>query len=340
MFTDRYGIVEKGILMIFAGKSSYGFTDGIFLNEYHIGYLNLCKVVTKIGLTIGNATSIDKDKQICMKKCFSEYLERFALGIPIQKNILIKSVNVIKDDISDNEFTAFGYGDSEFGHNDTTGTATGLYSQKIIDKAVRELLEKNEVLCFWYGNCGRKIVLNNDIVNIINNYNFIADDFYCFVVNELSNVPTIIVLGFKNKRLLTSGVSCDYNIVESLNNALGEAKTIEWQQYNNNCSALNNYTNKEQQKIMSCIMQKNKEYDSVCISELESINGGMQINDWIDDIRWKILYSDDKLGLKTVKCISKHLMSSIPIKENIKKCEKKEIIKKYYIYKEVDCPIV
>ena len=325
--------------MIFARKSSYGFTESIFLNEYHIGYLNLCKVATEIGLTIGNATSIDIDKQVCMKKCFSEYLERFALGIPIQKNDLVKSVNVIKGDISDNVFTEFGYGDSEFGHNDTTGTATGIYSQKIIDKAVRELLEKNEVLCFWYGNCGRKLVINNDVVNIINNYNFIADDFYCFVVNELSNIPTIIVLGFKNKRLLTSGVSCDYNILESLNNALGEAKTIEWQQYNNRHSALNNYTNREQKEILNNVIQKNNNYDSVCISELESMNSQIEVSDWIDDIRMKILYSDDKLGLKTVKCISKHLMSSIPIKENIKKCGEKEIIKKYYMYTEVDCPI-
>ena len=46
--------------MVFAKKNDYGVTEDVFLNRQHISYANLCEVKTPLGLTIGNATAIDK----------------------------------------------------------------------------------------------------------------------------------------------------------------------------------------------------------------------------------------------------------------------------------------
>ena len=73
--------------MIFAKKNDYGVTEDVFLNRQHISYANLCEVKTPLGLTIGNATAIDKRKQICLKKCFSEYLERFDTMIQQERQL-------------------------------------------------------------------------------------------------------------------------------------------------------------------------------------------------------------------------------------------------------------
>ena len=101
--------------MIFVKKNDYGVTEDVFLNRQHISYANLCEVKTPLGLTIGNATAIDKRKQICLKKCFSEYLERFALGIPIGKIQKTDAINLADKSIEQIHFSDFGYGDSEYG---------------------------------------------------------------------------------------------------------------------------------------------------------------------------------------------------------------------------------
>lgn len=43
------------------------------------------------------------------------------------------------------------------GNIDTTGTAAGTISTKVIEKAIFELLEKNELYLFWYLNIGERL---------------------------------------------------------------------------------------------------------------------------------------------------------------------------------------
>lgn len=326
--------------MIFARKKCYGITRNTFLDEYSIGYVNLCKVMTPIGLTIGNATSIDLNKQICIKKCYSEYLERFALGIPVNKNLYCSSFDITRKSIRTNSFSAFGYGDTKYGHNDTTATATGIKSEEVINKALCELLEKNEVLCFWYGNCGKRVKINKLLEDKINNLNFISDKFFCFIINELSNYSTVIVLGMKGKRLITTGVSCTGCAMESFDNAIKEAKIIEWQQYNNKQSEFSNYSTIEMQDIYKVIECKNSNFMSTDILPDRNYKSVLNLKSWISDICLKVIFSDEKTGLKTIKCVSEQLLSALPICNNIIKSMDKEIVRRYFVCKEVDCPIV
>ena len=219
--------------MLFTKKRNFGVTQRDFLKEAALGYLNLCKVQTNIGYTANNATSIDENKKIALKKCYSEYLERYSLGINIESKKSVKVLNHIEKKLKNNYLSAFAYGNSVTGHNDTTGTAAGLHSDIIINKAVCELVEKNEVFCFWYSNNGKVIEPNNYIKNIINKLNFVSTNFFCFCSQEISNYPTVIVLGFLHERLITTGVSCTDNMYSSLQNAFQEAKIVEWQQFKN-----------------------------------------------------------------------------------------------------------
>lgn len=326
--------------MIFAKKNSYGVTNSVFLNQHYIGYANLCRVKTNQGLTIGNATSIDKNKQICVKKCFSEYLERFALGIPVDKNKKCDVLNYIDKSMKSIKFSNFGYGDSLYSHNDTTGTATGKLSDKVICKAICELVEKNEALCFWYSNCGKKIILNKKIREKIFKMNFISDEFYCFLINEITNFPTIIFWGFRNGKLLTTGISCTNDIRNSLDNAIQEAKIIEWQQYNNEKSIFFNYSEAELKNIHNIVMKKNKSLEIIDLSCNTIFEEEMKFSNWIKEVYVKLVFVDEKRGLKTIKCISKELLASIPIKENIEKSLNMEVVKRYYKDVLIDCPIV
>ena len=69
-------------------------------------------------------------------------------------------------------------------------------------------------------------------------------------------------------------------------------------------------------------------------------NHKIELKAWIKNIEVNVIYADEKRGLKTIKCISKELMSSIPIRENIALYKSKEIIKRYYKNSIIDCPIV
>ena len=146
--------------MIFANKERYGITRNIFLKQSYIGCLNLCRVKTKLGISIGDATSRDINKLVSIKKCYNEYLERFSLGISIDREDTVQSINIIDNSICNRKKKLFAYGDTSYGHNDTTGTATGINSYIIIEKAIRELIEKNDVLCFWYNDSGKVISLS------------------------------------------------------------------------------------------------------------------------------------------------------------------------------------
>lgn len=326
--------------MVFAKKNDYGVTEDVFLNRQHISYANLCEVKTPLGLTIGNATAIDKRKQICLKKCFSEYLERFALGIPIGKIQKTDAINLADKSIEQIHFSDFGYGDSEYGHNDTTGTATGYLSEAVISKALCELIEKNEALCFWYSEHGKRIIQDENFKMMLHRMNFISTEFYGYVIHEISNFPTVIILGFHEERLLTTGIACTDSIEKSLEAAIEEAKIIEWQQYNNEKSGLYHYSKEEREAIRGMLHKKNQGSESIKISDEPELQKELQLADWVQHIYIKVIYADEMRGLKTVKCISKELLSSIPIKENIEKTLNKEIVQRYYKNQTIDCPIL
>lgn len=86
--------------------------------------------------------------------------------------------------------------------------------------------------------------------------------------------------------------------------------------------------------------KKNQGSESIKISDEPELQKELQLADWVQHIYIKVIYADEMRGLKTVKCISKELLSSIPIKENIEKTLNKEIVQRYYKNQTIDCPIL
>lgn len=128
--------------------------------------------------------------------------------------------------------------------------------------------------------------------------------------------------------------------MESFDNAIKEAKIIEWQQYNNIQSEFWRYSDTEMQDIYKIIDYKSKTLKSIDIFSDKYLNSVLDIKSWVGDIYLKIVFTDEKTGLKTIKCVSDQLLSALPIYSNILKSMDKEIIRRYFINKEVDCPIV
>lgn len=326
--------------MLFANKERYGVTGNIFLNQSYIGYLNLCKVKTRLGVSIGDATSRDANKLVCIKKCYSEYMERFALGIYIDKEESVQSINIIDNTIGNRPRKMFAYGDTLFGHNDTTGTATGINSCIIIEKAVCELIEKNDTLCFWYNDSGKVISLSELRYQKISECNFISNEFYCFMVEEISNYPTVIIMCFRDNKLLATGVSCNRTLEEAFDGAIQEAKIMEWQQFDNSLSTFSKLSTLEHEAIYCETVRKTQKMKSIIENVNEKTNAKIELKKWIKNIEINVIFADEKRGLKTIKCVSKELISSIPVMENIALYKNKEIVRRYYKEGIIDCPIV
>lgn len=324
--------------MIFTDKYNFGITQNIFLKEALIGYLNLNRVRTAVGTTMGDATSMGDNLKLVIKKSYSEYLERFSMGIPVNREEVTSAINYIHKGLEQEKFSEFGYGLHSKGYNDTTGTAAGVSTFDIVEKAVSELVEKNEVFCFWYGRAGRRLEKTPFIDKIIDEIGFCSNEFFCFVVNEISNFPTIIVMVFLDTRLITTGVACHRSMKEGIYKAFQEAKIIEWQQYDNAKSNFSKYSITEQKKIYNKVKIKSRVMERAIISIEDERK--LELQDWIENIEIKLLYADINLGIKVIKCISEELLSSLPVRRNILKSINKKIVRKYYIDEDMECPIV
>ena len=324
--------------MLFTNKINYGISEEIFLRSMYKAYINFASVKTNLGDTPGNATSISSNKIIALKKCYSEFLERYSLGISINSEKIIQSFEYINRDCINEKEKHFSYGNTSLGHSDTTGTAAGLYSEDIIKKGLCEIIEKNDLLCFWYGNCGYEIKYNILNTDFINKYGFIADYIRLFVVKEVSNFPTVVAVGFKNEKLITTGICCAQNIFDAIRGAVHEAKIIEWQQYNNSESIFNRISTRNSKDIINRLSRK-------CLSvyqaqEYDSESKSIIFSEWVKSVRIKEIFFDTKYGLKVIKIVSNELINSVPTMSNVKTCLNKEIVKRYYKNQYLDCPIV
>lgn len=324
--------------MLFTNKKQFGVTSNINLNSYHIAYSNLSIVKTPLGYTVGSSTSIADTKELAIKKVYSEYLERFSLGINVSSLTEIKAIHAITKTICSEQAGFFAYGDSKYGHSDSTGTASGTNSLAIERKAILELIEKNDCLCFWYSNIGVRLNLA-EFEEYIKHLNFISTNFRAYVVSEISNYYSVIFIGFHNGKMLCNGIACSNNIINACTTAIQEAKTIEWQQYSNPQSSIFGLSKKYNQAVMEKLNLLDSKAFKYRASDFSTVDD-LHLAGWVKDLKIALIGIDSKLGLKSIKCISNDLISCVPTMQNIEKYTNKTVVKKYYIDRSVDCSIV
>ncbi len=147
--------------------------------------------------------------------CYS-YLDRktFALNL---ENLKIKKCLTID----------WGIGHTlQIGNIDTTGTAAGTISKKVIKKAIFELLEKNELYFFWYLNNGQRLNISSVINLFLKREGMEKFENYFFEVQTLSLYYTVIYIAIKDNHIVATGISCSPYRYESVKNAIAEAKII------------------------------------------------------------------------------------------------------------------
>lgn len=84
--------------------------------------------------------------------------------------------------------------DPIYGHQDTTGTASGLDSPMLIEKAICELLEKNELMLMWYKKLCYLIKITDTVSKILKKYGLKEKNVKIFYSQNISNIHTIIFL--------------------------------------------------------------------------------------------------------------------------------------------------
>ena len=176
------------------------------------------------------SSSIDSSSRLNIKKMFSENVERVTLAskyssvkqLRAYDYLNYRSKNYIEENISFSDT-------DEFGHVDTTGVACrDNSSRKVIEKAISELIEKNELIFFWYLNTALPIKVDRLIVRyFIKKYGLESEEIYLFYTSNLSNWYTVISILFRNGKVIASGVCCNKYFFKSLEGAISELKIIK-----------------------------------------------------------------------------------------------------------------
>lgn len=314
--------------MIFANKKFYGVQSSSFINDYKIvyGFLGGAKKNNKI--SPNDTTSIDKSKEKAILKAYSEHSERFLLNA--QEDKIIKSINIITNEIEELNALDFSYEPSSpYLKSDTTGTAAGLTSYEIIQKAVLELIEKNEMLLLWYGKKGYFLKHNEYIKNLIRNLNLTSPNIDLFVSKNLCNFYTVVTVAYDNTKITSSGVSVSKNLEDAINLSLREAKIIEWA---NPFLPISDNIHLEAINHTKYLKESLQNYDF--LGEMQKPQEKLIINPFIKTLNIGIL--NTHLGKRpiTVKCISKELFNCLPSKDRLALDYNRKILKEFNINEE------
>lgn len=202
-------------------------SDLTYLDKYVTGLSSIYTIHRENKELPYTTSAQGKNLNQLMKKLYSELSERIGFGCYsfMNKNTHILNLNNLGfRNCSTNKL---GLGQNEiFGSMDTTGTAAGNKSEKVVKKAVFELLEKNELYLFWYLNNGTRLEIDKPIELFLKRQGMDKFENYFFEVQYLSVYSTIIYIAILKDHIVATGISCANYKYEALKNAIAEAKVV------------------------------------------------------------------------------------------------------------------
>lgn len=327
--------------MIFKnGKNSIRLKHRCFLNEYKIGSGIIESVKIDRFLLPGEPSAIDKYKEKCIMKLYSELLERRRIGIVTFQSDKLGVYDIIQKKIMYVNKKEFGYVyDGKFGTLDTTGVASGKASTPIITKAVEELFEKNELMLFWYRQLGRKIIKNKELEIFLNKKGiYDIDKLHLYYINNLSSIHTILVIITDTKgNLIATGINGNFSLERALENAIQEAKLFECIYYKADYDIYAKLSHEVYTSICEYIGRLDASITTVDFFHLlNKTTPKDEFNIYNFDVSIENLYVcflNNKLNgeAKTVRCLSPQLLNCIPTYNNILSSPKQKIIESYSI---------
>lgn len=276
------------------------------------------------------STSLDFNKRASMMKSFSEILERRALfaGGFIHSENKVYAINLLKNKVDLLNIKYSSYSTEKDCPIDTTGSAAHASSSCAIYYALKELIEKNALFHFWYGLCGKRVIIkemNSNERKIIATLSRSGKEvvFYC---NDFFN-PLKVVFSFiiKGQNICSSGVGSAFSISEAINKSLQEAYLLLWKD--------------ETLEMVESRKRyfKKKYYDhSEYLYHLEKIKEVLTVNtivcdiidhksdsryllellpNWITDVYLIPLKQNIRTGIKCVKVFSPYMYNHVPSKQ-------------------------
>ncbi len=302
----------------------------------HSIYTSICR----IGNTVKNgyigpdtASAIDMNKQLSIKKAFSEMLERRALMFGnINNTSYTDAFELItnKPAVINSNYATYNQ-EKDF-YTDTTGSAAHYSSKYAIYSGLLELIEKNALFLFWYGKKGYRItneqlkevksLNNNTAFNHLNNTKklmvFKSDFFY-----PLHIVYTIVV---DQNIIVSSGVGSSFCFEEALQHSFNEAYLLLWKNeslllFYRNDSDYKTYL-ESPQNILNYLNQFSitTEIDQAFSYKSQNKHIPDLLNtlpSWIEEIYVIPLTQYVSKHLKCIKIFSPYMYNHIPSKKNI-----------------------
>ncbi|UTY27677.1 YcaO-like family protein [Treponema putidum] len=321
-------------------EKSFFLHKTVFLNDpiISMAVFKVEKTKDKKAIFPYGHTSAGKNKQVVLGKLYSEYLERFKMSANsryTQETQLISLQNLKPRQINR---SMLGYDiDKAYGKKDTTGTASGLRSAFIIEKAIMELIEKNELMLMWYKKYCKKLIKTKLVKDIITQYGLQTNAVEIFYSQNISNIHTIAFFIFDSKKqIVGSGISGDKNSVNALKSAIEEAIM----QHLLNKSFFIDFKTPEFKKYF---LNLSMTIEKININTLKPIKK-IEIQKEFNDIEIGLLNISAQQREITIKALSRRMLNCVPFLGNIKCNLDKYIVKYFEIDKEVEnalqCPVI
>lgn len=323
-------------------QKSFFMNKTIFNNDpiIGLGVFKVEKTKNKKKIFPYSNTSSGKNKVEIFGKLYNEFLERFKMvnNYRSNKKTEIILINGLKKTLVKRNALTYGY-DLQYGHKDTTGTASGLNSNILIEKAICELLEKNELMLMWYKKLCSLITINTAVQVVLMQYGINEKNIKIFYAQNISNIHTIIVFILNdNLQIISSGISGSTDAMSSLVLAIEEALMQKW---------MDELSPKPRH------LKNNKKFDDYFFAlcnvkqiSIKNLNPVQKIiiNKPFDDIEIGLLNIAGYRREISIKAISKTMFNCIPTISNIKKNKTKAIAIIYDIEKAlknaIECAVV
>lgn len=317
--------------MIFCyNKDRYHILKHSYLSEYKIGYGTFNSIKIDDKLSPFRPTAIDSSTYKTYIKVHQEHLERFRIAHNFRNEEYVQSFNPITKEIIKHKRDVIGYDfNEEYGIMDTTGTASGLKGDMLKEKALLELIEKNEAMLIWYSDMGYTVLINEYVKKLINRIGFDSENLFIFCSSNLCNLTTFLVLIFDEGKIVSTGVAIDKDTKIGLEKALLEAKLAETFYKDTEVSPYKPYTMREHNLTYRFVLElaNNKK----AISFTEDVQDEIVISPWIESIEFAILNTKSYQDYVTIRCFSKELINCVPDKNGILLSINKKIFKRYSI---------
>lgn len=321
--------------MIFSSNVTIQPTD--FLNNYKTICGSIKKVMIDKSFLPSIHSSIDLSSKLAVIKYYNEYLERTRMGFCTVARKDVQTFNSVSNESILVPRRELGYGNNLiFGRVDTTGTASGICSKKIKQKALSELLEKNELMLMWYGLRGRSVKIDQRIQDLFQNIGLHSENIFLFASKNISSGTAIVAVLFHRNKVVASGVSLSHQVLAAVRNAVLEAKLLERIFRENTISPYYNYSNEQHESLLSYCTYMRDTMEPISLNELcDQESQCLVTADWIKDIRFAVLNTHIFQETLTIRCISKDLLNCIPTKPNIERCLAKNIVVRFGIKKQL-----